>query len=74
METIKTTIDGYRVELEIDPNSEPSTQCWVEKGRYTGSLCSLSNTGLLQNGIDNEHAVSDRTIHKVEEWAERNGY
>lgn len=74
MQIIKTNINDYHVELEIDPLDDPCTRCWVSRGRYTASLSCLSQTDKLTNGTDHEHSVPDQVIHKIEDWAEANGY
>tara|TARA_R110000803_G_scaffold71631_1_gene134947 strand:- start:336 stop:566 length:231 start_codon:yes stop_codon:yes gene_type:complete len=76
MKTIKTKIENYEVELEIDLNEDPSTDCFVSRGNYSASLACLSQTGKLwsHSNIDEEKEVLDRVIHKIEDWAEANGY
>mgnify|MGYP000016808587 CR=1 FL=1 len=74
MKTIRTTIKGYSVELEIDPSEDPSTQCWVEKGYYGGSLARLAQTGTIENSSDMELEVPYRIIDEIEDWADANGY
>lgn len=71
---IKTKINGYDVQLEIDPLDDPSTQCDIIKGDYSSSLSCLSHEGYLTNSTDHELPVSDRVIHKIEDWAEANGW
>jgi len=74
MKTIRTTIKGYEVELEIDLSEDPSTQCWVWKGYYSGSLARLAQTGTLENSSDMELKVPVRIIDEIEDWADANGY
>ena len=74
MKTIRTNINGYDVELEIDSNEDPSTDCWVEKEGHTASLIALSHEGVLRNSSDYELKVPDSIIHKIEDWAYANGY
>ena len=74
MKTIRTTIKGYSVELEIDPSEDPSTQCWVWKGYYGGSLARLAQTGTIENSSDMELEVPVRIIDEIEDWADANGY
>ena len=74
MKTIRTTIKGYSVELEIDLFEDPSTQCWVWKGDYSGSLARLAQTGTLENSSDMELKVPVRIIDEIEDWADANGY
>ena len=72
MKTIHTTIKGYDVELEIDLSEDPITQCWVEKGDYSGSLARLAQTGTLDNSSEMELKVPDRIIDEIEDWADAN--
>jgi hypothetical protein len=74
MTQLHNTIKGYKVTLEIDPNNDPSTQCWVEKGFYSGSLAMLELTGELLNSSDMELKVPDSIIDKIVEWADANDY
>jgi hypothetical protein len=72
---LKTTIEGYEVELEIDPKSDPQTQCWIHYRRYHGSLAALVDMGVLyHNNTDDEHHVPAWIVAKIEEWALKNGY
>ena len=75
---IKTVIDGYNVDLEIDEDEEPSTQCWVEdsNGKYGASIACLTGEGLLtQYGAPyGAKRVSNNTIDLIEAWADKNGY
>jgi hypothetical protein len=76
--TIKTVIDGYNVDLEIDVDEEPSTQCHVEtsNGRYGASIECLIGEGLLTqySAPYSNKRVSNTTIDKIEAWADKNGY
>jgi hypothetical protein len=74
MQTLKTKIDGYTVELEIDPKAEPPTQCYVSKGKYNASLACLADTGELESPDGYAHSVHGQTIAAIEQWAEENGY
>ena len=71
---LTTKINGYDVLLEIDPLDDPSAQCDVTNGDYSSSLACLSHEGNLMNSTDHELPVPDRIIHKIEDWAEANGY
>ena len=66
-----TKISGYSVEISA---CDDSTQCWVEKGKYTASLAALSDTGLLEDTLGGQHKVKADIIDKINEWAEANGY
>lgn len=72
-QALTTEIEGYKVELEIDPKADPPTQCWVFYRKYCGSLSMLSDMGYLLHN-DNEHYVPAWIIEKIEEWASSNGY
>ena len=76
MKTIKTKIENYEVELEIDMQDDLSTDCIVSSGNYSASLACLSQTGKLwsHSNFDEEKEVSDLIIHQIEDWAESNGY
>jgi hypothetical protein len=74
MKTIRKIIKGYELELEIDLTLEPSTQCWVVKGDYSGSLSRLAQTGTIENSSDVELKVPVAIIDEIEDWAEENGY
>jgi hypothetical protein len=76
MKTIKTKIENYEVELEIDIQDDPITDCIVSSGNYSASLACLSQTGKLwsHSNFDEEKEVSDLIIHQIEDWAESNGY
>jgi hypothetical protein len=76
MKTIKTKIENYEVELEIDMQDDLSTDCTVLHGNYSASLACLSQTGKLwsHSNFDEEKEVSDLIIHQIEDWAESNGY
>jgi len=74
MQIITTNINDYHVELEIDPLEDPSTQCWVCKGDYSGSLSRLAHTGTIENSSEIELKVPVRIIDEIEDWAEANGY
>lgn len=66
-----TKISGYSVEISI---CDDSTQCWVEKGKYSASLAALQDTGLLETSLGGEHKVRHDVIDEITEWAEANGY
>lgn len=71
--TFKTKIGAYDVELEVNIDDEPSTQCFVEHKRYSASLAALCTTGTLING-DSDHTVPASIIDVIEEWALARGY
>ena len=71
----QTTINGYKITLEFSED-EPYYfgSCQVEKGDYCSSLGRLYDEGTLVNSDDDEITLPDRLIHKIEAWAEANGY
>ena len=66
-----TKICGYTVEISTCGDS---TQCWVEKGKFSASLAALQDTGLLETRLGGEHSVNVDVINRITEWAEANGY
>ena len=73
--TFKTKIDNYDVELEVNIDDEPSTQCFVEHKRYSASLAVLREHGSLISSWGNvEHVVPANIIDVIEEWALARGY
>jgi len=66
-----TKISGYSVEISA---CDDSTNCWIEKGKYSASLAALQDTGLLETTLGGEHAVNPDIIDRITEWAEANGY
>jgi hypothetical protein len=74
MKKYSKNIQGYDIQLEIDPKCDPSTDCWVEKEGHTASLTALSHEGVLRNSSDYELKVPDSIIHRIEDWAYANGY
>jgi len=71
----QTIINGYKISLEFSED-EPyySASCQVEKGDYCASLGKLGDYGTLENSEGEEITLPDRLIHKIESWAEANGY
>lgn len=66
-----TKIKGYKVELTV---CDDSTQCWVEKGKFSGSLALLMDMGILESREGFEHQVNEDTTDAILEWASANGY
>jgi hypothetical protein len=78
MEAKQTRIDGFTVELEFYP--EPAN----ESG-YTSSCCILGRMGGKEYGsslecadamgmLDETMPISARSLARIREWAEANGY
>jgi hypothetical protein len=81
----ETNIDGYDVHLELyEENKEPRSDCFIglptTRGnwRFSASLAALEATGVLNrcsNGAgDDEHEVPQRTIERIQQWADEHGY
>ncbi|MEN7527890.1 hypothetical protein [Cupriavidus sp. DL-D2] len=70
MADLSTTIDGYRVDLEI----LTTTGCWINYKAFSASLEVLMGMGVLTSGTGQEHNVPTATIDKIEAWALTNGY
>jgi hypothetical protein len=70
--TIKTTINGYNVEVYSDCGQ---TYCDVEKGRFTASLAALDAEGALwDSNFEKSLSVPASTIAKIEAFAISHGY
>lgn len=70
--TIKTTINGYSVEVYSDCGQ---TYCDVEKGRFTASLAALDAEGVLwDSNCEKSLSVPESTIAKIEAFAINHGY
>ena len=70
--TIKTTINGYSVEVYSDCGQ---TYCDVEKGRFTASLAALDAEGCLWDcDYEKSLSVPASTIAKIEAFAINHGY
>ena len=78
MTTLKKTIDGYLIELEIDFTQDPPTQCDVTYSRngqeYFSSLAQLMDNGYLLSAREGVHKVPSGTEDKITKWAIDNGY
>lgn len=71
MADLTTTIDGYRVELDVLTTSS----CWISMGCYSSSLEVLLGYGHITNHNDTAAwDVPQSTIDKIEAWAMANGY
>ena len=71
--TLTKRIYGYDVTLVTGTDEHPTSQCWVEKGKYTGSLEMLTMTGELY-GSTESRKVPDMVVGAIEEWALNNGW
>jgi hypothetical protein len=64
---MKTTIQGFLVELEVE---DGTSSCFINKGRGSSSLEYLLGEGSLDDGKEVPQAVIDQ----IEKWALANGY
>lgn len=76
-ETYKYTklINGYLCEVEIDTDSEPSTEGHITKGSYSGSMASAFQLGYItSNSGEREYEIPDSILYRIEDWAYSVGY
>ncbi len=84
-ETITTTINGIEVELELyDERGEQRSDCSLsyKSGRcdWSASLAMAEANGYLdpnhsgEEGDEEPYELSSRTLGRILEWAEENGY
>ena len=76
-ETYKYTklINGYHCEVEIDTDSEPSTEGHITKGSYSGSMASAFQLGYItSNSGEREYEIPDSILYRIEDWAYSVGY
>lgn len=80
---VKARIDGFDVELDhYGDGGEQRCDCFVSKGDWSGSLTLLEGTGHIDfngngqppRGRDYEMDVQEKTIIKIANWANDNGY
>ena len=75
METHTKTINGYLCEVEIDTDSEPSTEGHITKGSCSGSMASVFQLGYItSNSGEREYEIPDSILHRIEDWAYSVGY
>jgi hypothetical protein len=69
---ITTIIDGYKLEFD---NIYGGTQITVSKGKFYASLSYvIMNTYLYDDQGNDSKQISEETIIKFENWAEKVGY
>lgn len=69
-----TTINGYRVSV-TPANTESSSQCWITRGKFSGSLGYAVDTGELhsdESGVD--APIDFDTVEQIHKWAIANGW
>jgi|11BtaG_2_1085332.scaffolds.fasta_scaffold20404_2 hypothetical protein len=73
MKTIETEINNYKISLEIwQEDGETRSSCFVESPKgSSNSLALLSDLGQFD---DSNERISDRILHRIEDWALENGY
>ena len=75
MKTYKNKIGKYMVEVETEIDSDPSRECWIECGSYSGSFEWVGQTGILtSNDGEKQMLVSQSDFDAIEKWAESVGY
>ena len=62
------------VELEIEMDEDPSTQCDLIHASYSASLCVASNSGELETGNGDTYTIPAAILTRIELWAELTGY
>jgi len=65
-----TSIHGY----EVIMHSGKEKDCIIEHGRFSGTLETLLQYGLLTQEYDYEESVPPHVVSKIKEWAEAHGY
>jgi hypothetical protein len=64
-------IDGYTVTfMEYDETNN----CYIEKGKLSGSLALVENLGGLEDDCGNILEINPSTIEKIQTWADAQGY
>lgn len=69
-------IDGYLVELWCDDDGKPQgTVFWpANNSKYNGPLDLVEDEGFLENTYGERHKVPRRTIDKIIDFAENQGF
>ena len=69
-------IDGYICEVEIDTDSDPSTQGgWVSKGSCSSSIACVLDHGYIDTICgEHQYEIPDSILHRIEDWAYSVGY
>jgi hypothetical protein len=68
-------INGYLCEVEIDTDCDPSTEGWISKGSYSGSIDSVLDLGYLTTACGwSQYEIPESIIHRIEDWAYSVGY
>jgi hypothetical protein len=69
--SLRTQIAGIECDLEVE---DGVSHCYLNRGRYSGSLEFLKAYGYLEDFNGNGLQVSAEVQKKIEDWALRNGY
>ena len=69
-------INGYHCEVEIDTDSDPSTQGgWVSKGSCSSSIACVLDHGYIDTICgEHQYEIPDSILHRIEDWAYSVGY
>jgi len=73
---MKTTINGYLVELDLDVNGDGSNinAAYINFLDYSATFECLEAMGYLDNDESDEHNVPDETVAEIKTWLTENGY
>lgn len=76
----ETKIGKYEVSLDTDMDGagenspDRITGCWINIGKYSGSLALALDLGGLEDVDGNFLEIYPTTLAAIEHWAESNGY
>ena len=75
VEKHRKLINGYLCEVEIDTDSDPSTQGWISNGNATSSMQAAFDQGHIATASGaHQYEIPDRILHRIEDWAYSVGY
>jgi hypothetical protein len=75
VEKHKKLINGYLCEVEIDTDCDPSTEGWISKGSYSGSIACVLDQGYFTNASgSHQYEIPESILHRIEDWAYSVGY
>jgi hypothetical protein len=75
MEKHTKIINGYHCEVEIDTDCDPSTEGWISKGSYSGSIACVLDQGYLTTACGwSQYEIPESILHRIEDWAYSVGY
>lgn len=73
MTELTRTFDTFRVTLDTDMG-DGATGCWIQKDGFSASLEAADAMGVLTDNNDQELPIHSRTVQRIRDWAEQNGY